>query len=333
MEINEEYLMRSKNNIKVGTKKNNILMEKMANEWLQIASKIKNPKPLFGNIWHQGEVGILFANTGNGKSMLAVQLADALSKGIPLLGANSEKYTVHYFDFELSSKAFQQRYSTINDEMYTFSERFIRIEIDRTKILEDNQISLEELIISSIKDLVNRSEAKVIIIDNITFLSASNEKSQEALALMKLVLDLSRKSNVSILLIAHTPKRDVYRPIQLEDLAGSKALANFVDVCFAIGESVTDNSIKYIKQLKNRNYPIEYGQKNVINCRIEKSQNFLKLNFIGFGAEKDHLQAENDSKRPIEEVKELKESGKSNVEIAENFGVSEKTIRRWLKTK
>lgn len=335
MEINEEYLKSSVNSMPLGKIRNNILMDKMANEWLKIGKQMKDPEPLFEGFWHQGEVGILFANTGKGKSILAVQIADAISKGESImdLGIRSRKKIVLYFDFELSTKAFQQRYSTDNNELYNFSEQFIRVEIDRTKSLEENKISFEELIINSIKEQVAKNKSEVIIIDNITFLSASNEKSQEAMALMKLILDLSRKDNLSILLIAHTPKRDVYRPLQLEDLAGSKALSNFVDVCFCIGESVQGNDLRYIKQLKNRNYPVVYGPDNVINCRLVKNNSFLMLESIGFGSEKDHLQPDlnNQKVERYQEAKRLKATGKKNVEIAKYFEVDEKTIRRWLK--
>jgi predicted ATP-dependent serine protease len=313
-------------------KNKNILMDKMANEWLEIASKLENPKPLFGNIWHQGEVGVLFANTGKGKSILAVQLADAISKGETLLNTKIEKHKVLYFDFELSTKAFQQRYSTNNTELYTFSNNFIRVEIDRAVNFEHKEFSFEQLVIESIKTQVDKNKAEVLIIDNITFLAASNEKSHEALALMKLILDISRKENVSILLIAHTPKRDIYSPIQLEDLAGSKALSNFIDVCFCVGESVQGDNIRYIKQLKNRNYPIEYGQENVINCELIKEKSFLKLNMIDFGTEKSHLQNDSGNKRIIK-AQNLKDSGKTNIEIAETLGVSARTVGRWLKPK
>lgn len=310
--------------------KRNILTDKTANEWLEIGSKINDPKPLFGDVWHQGEVGILFSNTGKGKSILAVQLADAITKGTPILGENTEKYIVLYFDFELSTKAFQKRYSKSNTQVYSFSPNFIRIEIDRSENSEDEKLSFEQLIINSITIQALKNNAEVLIIDNITYLAASNEKSHEALELMKIILKLSREYSISILLIAHTPKRDIYSPIQLEDLAGSKALSNFVDVCFCIGESVKGDTIRYIKQLKNRNYPIEYGQENVINCEIIKKDSFLKFEMIGFGTEKEHLQAVKEDKRPTETL-ELKKLGKSNVEIAKLMGVNEKTIRRWLK--
>lgn len=313
--------------------KNNVLMDKLANEWLEIGSKITDPSELFGNIWHEGEVGILFSNTGIGKSILTVQLADGISNGQPTLGLNSKKRIVIYFDFELSTKAFQLRYSTNNSTLHKFSNEFIRVEIDRNENLENGEKSFEELIIEAIKEKVKSNNADVIIIDNITFISASNEKSHEAMALMKVVLALSRKDKLSILLIAHTPKRDIYTPLQLEDLAGSKALSNFVDVCFCIGESVKGNDIRYIKQLKNRNYPIEFGSDNVINCQITKEDSFLKFDLLGFGSEKSHLQQDNKETDLIkyQEARELKESGKSNVEIAKSFNCSEKTIRRWLK--
>jgi predicted ATP-dependent serine protease len=328
MEKKEDTLKKVNKNNKLRNK--NILMDKMANEWLEIASKLENPKPLFGNIWHQGEVGVLFANTGKGKSILAVQLADAISKGQTLLDTKIREHKVLYFDFELSTKAFQQRYSTNNTELYSFSNNFIRVEIDRTVNFEHKDFSFEQLVIESIKTQVDKNKAEVLIIDNITFLAASNEKSHEALALMKLILDISRKENVSILLIAHTPKRDIYSPIQLEDLAGSKALSNFIDVCFCIGESVQGDNIRYIKQLKNRNYPIEYGQENVINCELIKEKSFLKLNTIDFGTEKSHLQNDNGNKRVVK-AQNLKDSGKTNIEIAEILGVSARTVGRWLK--
>ena len=206
------------------------------------------------------------------------------------------------------------------------------MEIDRDKELESAEKTFEELLIESIKEQVGRSAAQVVIIDNITFLSAANEKSKEALALMKLILDLSRKRNLAILLIAHTPKRDIYKPIQLEDLAGSKALSNFTDVCFCIGESAKGADIRYIKQLKNRNFPIEFHDENVMECTVVKEDAFLQFKFVQFGREDEHLRKrENTSDDQIEEILEMKKQNLSNVQIAAALGVSETAIRRRLK--
>ncbi len=311
----------------------NILMGLLANEWIERAKLLPDPKPLFGNIWHQSEVAILFSNTGKGKSILAVQIAESIASGKTTLGMETTQQLTIYIDFELSSKAYQRRYTNEENVSHRFSDYLIRVEIDRSKALESEDKTFEELIIESIKTQVEKYKAEVIIIDNITFLSATNEKSKEALALMKLILDLSRKRNIAILLIAHTPKRDIFRSIQLEDLAGSKALSNFTDVCFCIGESIKGANIRYIKQLKNRNYPIVFHENNVIECQVLKENSFLQFKFIDLNTEEEHLKKTQESSlnNCIEEILELKKQNFSNVAIGEKLNLSETTIRRRLK--
>ena len=320
-------------NISPEQERNNILDAKTALEWLEIGLKLDNPKPLFGDIWHEGEVAILFANTGKGKSALAVQLADSISKGAPILNLETTRSKVLYIDFELSTKSFQLRYTNEYGELYQFNENFKRAEINKKCLLFSEDESFEEKIIKSIEELSIKQNSDVIIIDNITFLSASNEKSKEALELMKLILQISRKSDNprAILLIAHTPKRDNTRSIQLEDLAGSKALANFTDVCFCIGESVKGSDIRYIKQLKNRNFPIVFDHDNVIGCQILKKNGILVFDYIDNNKEISHLRViENSIEGRKQQVFELKEAGLNNVEIAERLNVSEATVRRDL---
>ncbi len=307
-------LLDSQFNDTISIKKNyNILMDLLANEWIVKAKKLPDPKPIFGTIFHEGEVAILFSNTGKGKSILGVQIAEGIASGRKILNLETTQHKVIYFDFELSTKAFQRRYTNLEGFSYQFSNNFIRVEIDRNKELESEEKTL----------------AEVIIIDNITFLSATNEKSKEALALMKLILDLSRKRNLAILLIAHTPKRDIYKPIQLEDLAGSKALSNFTDVCFCIGESVKGSNVRYIKQLKNRNYPIDFHEMNVMECEIVKENNFLQFKLVDFNSEEEHLKkVKEESDDQVEKINELKNEGKSNVEIGKMLGISEASVRR-----
>ena len=90
---------------------------------------------------------------------------------------------------------------------------------------------------------------------------------------------------ISILVLAHTPKRTIARPLTENDLAGSKNLANFADNLFAIGRSPHGPDIRYIKPIKIRNsaplLPEEgwpqsgrgggsYDASNVNVCRLEK---------------------------------------------------------------
>ena len=54
-----------------------------------------------------------------------------------------------------------------------------------------------------------------------------SEKAKDALPLMKHLKVLKNKYNLSILALAHTPKRDLTKPITRNDLQGSKMLINF----------------------------------------------------------------------------------------------------------
>ena len=54
---------------------------------------------------------------------------------------------------------------------------------------------------------------------------------------------------ISILVLAHTPKRSLDCPITSNDLAGSKRLYNFFDSVFTIGKSAQDGGLRYVKQL------------------------------------------------------------------------------------
>lgn len=49
--------------------------------------------------------------------------------------------------------------------------------------------------------------------------------------------NLKKRYGLSILVLAHTPKRSMECPITSNDLAGSKRLYNFFDSVFAIGKS------------------------------------------------------------------------------------------------
>ena len=132
------------------------------------------------------------------------------------------------------------------------------------------------------------------------------------------------------MVLAHTPKRDASKPIVLNDLSGSKALMNFVDSCFAIGASIQETGLRYIKQIKQRNTEEKYTTNNVIICKIEKESNFLEFVFMSYENELDHLKPRNNEDQ-FNQILELKKQGIPNTQIALNLGISEGTVRNWIK--
>lgn len=171
-----------------------------------------------------------------------------------------------------------------------------------------------------------------MIIDNLTYLKNETEKAKDALPLMKHLKALKAKYNLSILALAHTPKRDLSKPINRNDLQGSKMLINFTDSCFAIGESHSDKHLRYLKQIKARNTEILFDTENVVLCQITKPDNFLAFEFIGYSVESEHLKivSENDNNVLAAKVLELKQQGKSYREIGFELGISHMKAKRLL---
>lgn len=331
--IDESKVHENNSNENIG-----IFKVKNLNKWIEDAKNLPNPKMLFSEFWHEGEVCILFADTNIGKSILSVQIGNSLSNGEPIRGFANEtgRQKVLYFDFELSAKQFEVRYSqkTIEGHLsnhYSFDDNFQRVEINSDAEIPSG--SFEESINESIEQSIIKTESKVLIVDNITYLRSATETAKDALPLMKHLKNLQRKYGLSILILAHTPKRDLSKPITRNDLQGSKMLINFVDSCFTIGESFQDKNTRYIKQIKARNTEVVYDSENVIICQINKDSNFLQFEFLDFGNERDHLKelTEKDKEDTISKVKELIQQGMSQRKISAALGISLGAVNKYSK--
>jgi hypothetical protein len=280
-----------------------LLTVKPVNQWIKEASTCPIPEMLLGEFWYEGELCFLFADTNTGKSIAAVQIGNAISRGeqIPGFPMEPKNRAVLYFDFELSSKQFENRYSIDYQQPYKFSDAFHRAEINPDAEIPKDYTCFEDYLNISIEESIIQTGAKVLIIDNLTYLNAENERAKDALPLMKKLKTLKSKYGLSILALAHTPKRDLSKPITRNDLAGSKMLINFCDSAFTIGESSQDKSMRYLKQIKVRQTESRYDSQNVMVCIIEKPFNFLQFRFLNFGTELEHL-------------KQISETGKSELE-------------------
>lgn len=308
------------------------LIIKPANTWIEDAKKRPIPKMLYSEFWYEGELCILFADTNIGKSILAVQIAHSLSAGISIPGFINEcqPLKVLYLDCELSDKQFENRYSDDYHSHFKFHLNFLRAEINSDVNMPKEFKNLEDYLSSTLGESILKNNVNVIVIDNLTFLKSDNEKAKDALILMKLLKQITRKHNCSVLVLAHTPKRDESKPISKNDLAGSKMLMNFCDSSFAIGSSTIDNSYRYLKQIKQRNTEHLYHSNNVVVCKIQKISNFLEFAFLEYGTEKEHLKQPTFNNRDDrdEEMTGLIEEGLSNVKIGEKLGISEGAVRK-----
>ncbi|MBK8464592.1 MAG: AAA family ATPase [Chloracidobacterium sp.] len=85
------------------------------------------PGMLFGEFWCEGEMALLFGATGTGKSILALQIADAAARGrgVEAFNMEAKRQKVLYVDLALSNAQLQMRY-THAAKHYEFSRNLYR---------------------------------------------------------------------------------------------------------------------------------------------------------------------------------------------------------------
>lgn len=312
---------------------------KTANQWSKETAEKPIPKMILGELWFENEICILFANTNVGKSSLAVQIADSITKGqmIEPFQLEIDKKRVLYFDFENSVQCFTKRYSEQADggykNRYEFDENFLRVERNRNIDFSIDPRGYEESLITDIATAITESGVEIIIIDNLSWLKSDNENAKDAAPFMQQLVSLKEKYQVSILVVGHTPKIDPSKPLDVNDLAGSKMLSNYADSIFAIGQSQADGGLRYIKQIKVRNSEKVYDLENVCLFEHVKTENFLKFEFRGHGNELDHLATPTRKSRDalrIEAVN-LSKQGKTQREIADILNISLGKVNGLLK--
>ncbi len=316
-------------NVSTDYKKKGLFKVMSGNEWIEQAKKMEMPRPLIEHLWFMFELCILFAEPGAGKTAYAVQQAIKIAEDLNL--------PVLLIDFELTAKQWENRYSNNFTNHYSFPKNFFRAEMDPENVdyEEAGFPTIQEYIYASIEEAIKQVNAKVLIIDNLTYLSDETEKAKFALPLMKHLKALKSKYNLSILALAHTPKRDMSKPLNRNDLSGSKMLMNFCDSSFAIGESNISSSYRYIKQIKVRHEQFTYTAENVAVFEFKKTDNFLFMMFTHLSNEQEHLRA----KKPVSQdevesqIVELHKQGFKQRKIAETLSCSLSTVNKYIKLK
>lgn len=287
-------------------------------DWLCEAQRNPMPKDLWQDygMVYENECTCIFSDTNVGKSILAVQI------GIDI--ARNTCHNVLYVDYELSERQFATRYTDDSGTKMDIPDNFFRAQM--CDIVDHTQ--LEQDAVGRVMEAITNTAADVVIIDNITWLSCQTEQGDVAGELMMRLSEMKRRGKLTIIVIAHTPKRPASQPITLNDIGGSKKIANFVDSVIAMGRSSQGEDIRYIKHLKGRNAMIRYGGDNVLVCRMTKENGYVHLEQIGTAPERSHLRPYNavDSSQ----VKELKAKGLSVRDIAERVGLSKSRVHQLL---
>ena len=310
--------------------KSPIFTVRTANRCLEDAKQIPTPMMLFDELWFEQELCILFADTNVGKSLLAVQVAQSIASGtaIPGFQLGVPGQGVLYYDFEFNDKQFEQRYSH-SGISYTFSPNLYRIGYNPD--CQAQRVGNQD-VFAEIRSHIESYRSRVLIIDNLSYFAGNSlETAQEAIDFMREMKVLKEEFRLSIMLLAHTPKRNKSLSISEADLAGSAGLSRLADSLVAIGKGCESTDQRYIKQIKVRSAMLNYGAENVIKCRLAPRNGLLGFVFEGYCEESDLPRAA-DRTDINEQVMGLHAQypDLSQAEIARQVGVNKMRVSRIL---
>ena len=292
-------------------------------------------KKLFGDCWVEGEICVFVGDSNVGKTILAMQIGMAIADPKRIYHspyATEEKHfevncsaqTVLFFDFELSERKFAKRFRSNDGTEFEPIENFKRI------VINDYTQPFEE----GIEACIKYYNAKVIIIDNLSRFQAygySIEQSDDAMKLIQWFEEIKKKYDLSILLVHHPAKKKPYTGWSLNDLAGSKKIANAIDSCFALGKDLSrGQNFRYVKQLKVRDSELRYSDDSVASFEVSKPNVRLKIEFIEMtGSEMSCLKinAENQAERN-QSIEMLLDDGLSLRDVGDRVGLSHMQVKR-----
>jgi RecA-family ATPase len=311
-----------------------LLNFKTAPEWVNYAKTLPDPNMLFDEFWHEGELNFLFSDTNVGKSIVSMQIAQSIASGeaIQHLKMTAIKQKVLLCEFELSEKQFESRLKDKSTGLsFMPSENIIRAVYDFSN--HDFKEKTEAVVFHEIKKYLIESKIKVVIIDNITAVQDTG-RFEQAINFMQKINRLKFELKLSILVLGHTPKRNMMDPINENSMGGSKALMNLADSSFAIGRSSKGENQRYLKQIKVRQDAFRYNADSVLGCEIEKVSGFLSLQMVGHSPEWTHLKKPDAKENRNNEIDDKYQAGDSTQkQLAEEYGISEKQINRIIKDK
>lgn len=330
----EQEIQRKAEQAKQQKQAAKVICTETASSWMEVASSEPDPLQLFGPLLHEGELTIFFASSNTGKSALAVQLGDAISRGASVFpelpNQKADPVPVQYIDFELSKKQFEARYKDHDTGQHkAFSSFFYRAEINRDALADKPDFT--NAILDEIEEQAR--DFGLIIIDNLTTLLTEQEKSSNSGHLMARLNQVKKQTGCSILLIAHTPKRNHSEPLTMNDLAGSANLSNLADSVFALGQNNQSKETKYLKQINTRSAAEMLSADSVATVQIEKAGPDLRFEFIQFQQERDHLkdQDEAQAEQLKADAQQLYDEGYSYKAIGDKLGIGKSKVYRIIK--
>lgn len=282
-EISKFYKMLAQQDIKE--------CNKYLDKQLNLNEKYIINKYLLYPILKEKQLCMFFGVTGDGKTVLAVEIANCIAKGkCDWNGWYCEcgEQNVCYIDFELGSSSFAGRYK---NGKFSPNLHIINVNVHEYNNYigwSNKQDVRIDRAIKYIEQKAKDTNSKIIFIDNLSNIADSVESAKEADRFISDLYGRMKTLGLTIIFLGHTPKIPIEQKIVLNHLKGSSSLTKTFESIIGFKRSAYKN-ISYIKQLKHRDLDLIYDEDNIAKFEFEDGKYGFEMNLIGTDEEQNML--------------------------------------------
>lgn len=223
-----------------------------------VISGAEDVQPLVGSYLCKEDVMGIVAETNQGKSILATQIAVELASGTPsAILPEDEKtvvkpQTVFLYDSEQTDSDMKQRYG---QHGFSFPDSLFRI--SNCAFLNE-----EQLLNDVEKRVMGCTDDVLVVIDNKTSIipALASEAMRSFILRLKSIQSLVKQTghSATVIIVAHTSKRNGSKTkIGVDDIAGSANFGNLVSSIISLERSDVDDErrIRVVKSRKQKKNP------------------------------------------------------------------------------
>ena len=212
------------------------------------------PVPIVDSLLYEKDILGIAGSTNVGKSVFSLQLSTCIAMGVPFMTFNIPKpKRVMHVQFELKDEGFARLIKVTSQtlleqcpvEAHRFEENCVFLSSGQRDLFTDKYDAIEANL--------RHTAVDVLVIDNLnTSVGVDVSKNEMAMEVLRKLINLKQKYNLSIIMVSHHKKIDVPAPIDISQMLGGSAYTNSLDFICQLANTKRAEGVKVMKITKVR---------------------------------------------------------------------------------
>ena len=212
------------------------------------------PVPIVDSLLYEKDILGIAGATNVGKSVFSLQLSTCIAMGVPFMTFNIPKpKRVMHVQFELKDEGFARLIKVTSQtlleqcpvEAHRFEENCVFLSSGQRDLFTDKYDAIEANL--------RHTDVDVLVIDNLnTSVGVDVSKNEMAMEVLRKLINLKQKYNLSIIMVSHHKKIDVPAPIDISQMLGGSAYTNSLDFICQLANTKRAEGVKVMKITKVR---------------------------------------------------------------------------------